>query len=52
MRNDLIQACFGSLSLIQFFTCGPEEVRSWTLPRGSLAPAAAGVIHADFGEPS
>lgn len=33
---------------VHFFTVGPEEVRSWTLPKGSKAPQAAGVIHRDF----
>jgi len=48
MREDIIRYVFQSLDLIEFFTCGPEEVRSWTAPKGTLAPAAAGVIHADF----
>jgi ribosome-binding ATPase YchF (GTP1/OBG family) len=25
-----------------------KEVRAWTIPRGSTAPQAAGVIHSDF----
>lgn len=31
-----------------YFTAGPKEVRAWTIPAGSLAPQAAGVIHTDF----
>ena len=31
-----------------FFTAGPNELRAWTLKRGSLAPQAAGRIHTDF----
>lgn len=27
---------------------GEKEVRCWTIPRGCLAPQAAGVIHGDF----
>lgn len=36
------------LGLISFFTCGPLEVRQWTVRRGSTAPEAAGVIHTDL----
>ena len=36
------------LSLHNYFTSGPKEVRSWTIPFGCLAPAAAGKIHSDF----
>ena len=27
---------------------GSSEARAWTVPNGTLAPAAAGVIHGDF----
>ncbi|SCW04498.1 LAFE_0H14862g1_1 [Lachancea fermentati] len=37
-----------ALGLISFFTCGPLEVRQWTLRSGSTAPQAAGVIHSDL----
>lgn len=36
------------LDLISFFTCGPDEVREWTIRRGTKAPQAAGVIHNDL----
>jgi len=36
------------LGLVTFLTGGPEEVRGWTVPHGTLAPQAAGVIHSDF----
>jgi obg-like ATPase 1 len=39
---------YKALKLIHYFTCGPDEVRAWTLKEGTLAPAAAGVIHTDF----
>ncbi|KAI1315656.1 Obg-like ATPase [Mortierella claussenii] len=38
----------GALSLEQFFTAGPGEVRAWTIRKNTLAPQAAGVIHSDF----
>ncbi|KAL7423827.1 hypothetical protein Q5752_001411 [Cryptotrichosporon argae] len=39
---------YSSLDLIRYFTCGPDEVRAWTIRKGTKAPAAAGVIHSDF----
>ncbi len=44
----LIQAGFTLLKLQTFLTTGPEESRAWTIPAGTLAPQAAGVIHTDF----
>ncbi|KAH9925521.1 cytoplasmic protein, partial [Fomitopsis serialis] len=41
-------AGYTSLDLIRYFTCGPDEVRAWTIRRGTKAPQAAGVIHTDF----
>lgn len=43
-----IAAGYKSLDLSNFFTCGPEEVRSWTIREGTLAPDAGAVIHTDF----
>lgn len=36
------------LDLISFFTGGPDEVREWTIRKGTKAPQAAGVIHNDL----
>ncbi|GBE88436.1 Obg-like ATPase 1 [Sparassis crispa] len=44
----ITQAGYSSLDLIRYFTCGPDEVRAWTIRRGTKAPQAAGVIHTDF----
>jgi ribosome-binding ATPase len=44
----VIQAGYGALNLISFLTAGEDEVRAWTVTRGSKAPAAAGKIHSDF----
>jgi len=41
-------AGYTSLDLIRYFTCGPDEVRAWTIRQGTKAPQAAGVIHTDF----
>ncbi|PGH27381.1 GTP-binding protein YchF [Polytolypa hystricis UAMH7299] len=37
-----------SLNLGSFFTTGADEVRQWTIRKGTKAPQAAGVIHTDF----
>ncbi|KAI0077279.1 hypothetical protein K474DRAFT_1661885 [Panus rudis PR-1116 ss-1] len=44
----ITQAGYAALDLIRYFTCGPDEVRAWTIRRGTKAPQAAGVIHSDF----
>jgi GTP-binding protein YchF len=44
----LIRAAYALLELITYFTAGEKEVKAWTIPRGTLAPQAAGVIHTDF----
>lgn len=44
----IINTGFKDLNLIQFFTTGPTEVRSWTVFKGATAPNAAGVIHGDM----
>jgi hypothetical protein len=44
----VIRAGYALLGLITYFTVGPKEARAWTIPRGTKAPQAAGVIHGDF----
>lgn len=44
----LVQIAFDKLSLTSFLTAGKKEVRSWTIPQGTKAPEAAGIIHTDF----
>lgn len=44
----LIHAAYKLLGLETYFTAGEKEVRAWTIPSGTLAPQAAGVIHSDF----
>ena len=46
--NKIILAGYKLLNLETFFTSGPKESRAWTIPKNSLAPQAAGVIHSDF----
>jgi len=44
----LIRAGYTLLKLETYFTVGPKEARAWTIPHGTMAPQAAGVIHGDF----
>jgi len=46
--NRLIKKAYETLGLISFLTAGEKEVRAWTVPKGTLAPQAAAVIHTDF----
>jgi GTP-binding protein YchF len=44
----LIRAAYSLLNQQTYFTAGEKEVRAWTIPVGTSAPQAAGVIHTDF----
>ncbi|XP_064167562.1 obg-like ATPase 1 [Anguilla rostrata] len=44
----IIKSGYGALQLEYFFTAGPDEVRAWTVRKGTKAPQAAGKIHTDF----
>ena len=44
----VVRAGYRLLGLHHYFTAGPKEARAWTVPTGTLAPQAAGVIHTDF----
>ncbi len=43
-----IRTAYGLLDLISFFTVGEDEVRAWTVRRGTRARQAAGRIHSDL----
>tara|TARA_Y100000590_G_scaffold119675_1_gene136942 strand:- start:1597 stop:2697 length:1101 start_codon:yes stop_codon:yes gene_type:complete len=46
--DKLIYAGYNLLELETFFTVGADEVRAWTINKGTLAPQAAGKIHTDI----
>jgi GTP-binding protein YchF len=46
--TQLIRTSYKELDLITYFTVGPQEVRAWTIQKGTRAPEAAGIIHSDF----
>jgi hypothetical protein len=46
--NRFIRTAYSLLDLISFFTVGEDEVRAWTIARGTNARRAAGRIHSDL----
>ncbi len=46
--ESLIVASYDLLDLITFFTSNENELRARTIPRGTLAPQAAGKVHSDM----
>ncbi len=46
--DKLIKASYSLLGLISYLTAGKQEVRAWTIKKGTKAPQAAGKIHSDF----
>ena len=46
--DKLVKASYHLLNLISYLTAGEQEVRAWTIRRGTKAPQAAGKIHSDF----
>ncbi len=46
--DKMTRAGYKLLSLETYFTAGVQEVRAWTIQKGTKAPQAAGVIHTDF----
>lgn len=43
-----VRAAYELMDLISFFTTGEDEVRAWTIPRGTHARTAAGRVHSDM----
>ena len=44
----LVGAGYAMLGLITFFTANHNEAHAWTVPAGTTAAAAAGLVHTDF----
>ena len=44
----LIRASYSLLGLLSYLTAGEQEVKAWTITKGTKAPQAAGKIHSDF----
>src|SRR5919109_1187766 len=47
-RERFIRTTYSLMNLISFFTTGGDEVRAWTITRGTAARQAAGKIHSDI----
>ena len=47
-RERFIRAAYELLDQISFLTSGEDEVRAWTIKRGTPAVKAAGKIHSDI----
>ncbi|MBI4515498.1 MAG: redox-regulated ATPase YchF [Deltaproteobacteria bacterium] len=47
-RDRFVRAAYAMLDLISFLTSGEDEVRAWTIKRGTTAVKAAGKIHSDI----
>ncbi len=46
--NRIIREGYSLLGLLSYLTAGKQEVRAWTITKGTRAPQAAGKIHTDF----
>ena len=46
--HKIVTVGYRTLQLIHYFTAGEDEVKCWTIRKGTKAPGAAGVIHTDF----
>ncbi|MFH1724429.1 MAG: DUF933 domain-containing protein [Elusimicrobiota bacterium] len=44
----LTRVIYDRLGLMSYFTVGADEVRAWTVRKGSTAPQAARVVHSDL----
>ena len=44
----LSRICYKHLGLISFFTVGVDEVKAWTIKKGTIAKKAAGKVHSDI----
>jgi GTP-binding protein YchF len=47
-QDRFIREAYALLDLVSFFTVGPDEVRAWTIRRGTAAQQAGGRIHSDI----
>lgn len=47
-RDRLVRAAYAALGYISFFTIGEDEVRAWTIRKGTTALGAAEKIHTDI----
>ena len=44
----MVRHIYHSVGLVSFFTTVHDEVRAWSIPKGTKAPQAAGAVHSDI----
>lgn len=47
-KDRLVRVCYDAVGLVSFLTVGEDEVRAWSIKKGSDAVEAAGKIHTDI----
>ena len=48
LSERFVRSVYETMDLISFYTVGEDEVRAWSIPKGSSALYAAGKIHSDI----
>lgn len=48
VSKKIVRKAYEILDYISFFTAGPQEVKAWSIKKGTLAVEAAGKIHSDI----
>ena len=48
MLARFVRTGYSLMDVVSFFTIGPDEVRAWTIRRGTVARVAAGCVHSDL----
>jgi len=46
--SKFVNSCYCALGLISFLTVGSDEVRAWSIKKGTIAVDAAGKVHTDI----
>lgn len=49
-RDRFIEKCLDLLGMIRYYTAANRKLQSWSIPEGTTAPEAAGLIHSDMRE--
>lgn len=47
-QQQILELSYRALDLVTFLTVGDDEVKAWTVPKGTVAQEAAGRIHSDI----
>lgn len=47
-KNRFVEKCHALLGMIRYYTSAHGKLQAWSIPKGTKAPAAAGLIHTDM----